>query len=794
MITCDKEFHKGFRTRLWSAVSAMALLAGGLHAGEATAQSAAAGSEGADDTPLLEEIMVTARRRRESIMVAPVTINVMTDKFIMDQRIQTVAEVLQFSPGAEFDAFVKVNPAISIRGIGSRSPGNPSSESAVQTVVDDVPITQQFMENPPLFDLERVEVLRGPQGTTFGRNASIGLVHFISKRPTREFEAGVNGTVGNGERYEADGYVSGPLSDSLSARAAFNYETTEGDTKSMSTGKGLDGQENFAFRGSLLFEPNDTLRVYLKAEYSEDSDEPPVRRSRDCNMPQVIAADDAALRAEFAPPNHPPFPATFFDSCDPFKSEQSDGNFFLDREVVTLSAEVTWEFGDGLTLTSVTGYQDGDNDGLQDVLGTPFNIVLQRTHHDATAFSEELRVDNSASSSRLGWLGGLYFLSTEQDRVQENLFFFPTPGVAGAPNPFPFPRVPTINGDFNSNETTSFAPFVEVSYDVTSRLNATLGYRWTHDKKHFKASNSSFGFAPVVAGTTGCVTSPICGTADNPVGFAEIATSKSWENSTFKASLEYHITDEHMIYFLASEGFKSGGFQPAARTPEAALTPFDPERSINYEFGWKGDIGGAFRASLTGFFLKNRNTQLTQLIPVGESFVSLFSNAGRLESTGIEGDITWAVTPDLRLSGNFNVMDVKFKDTSLPLAVGAPPRVLDGQRPELAPEWTATAVAEYVIHLPYGSPLTLRVDWRGRSDVFDDIGEEPDRERPKLSIINARVTWLSPDEHLRFSLWGKNLTEDQDITNIGPRTGNTVQLPLGFGLKRSYGVDVGYTF
>lgn len=782
--------------RLCNSTALLALAAAGtLVAEDVRAQQAAAdaGQVGPRDLGTLEEIVVTSRRYEESVQDAPLSVNVLTSAELKARRVQTIDEVIALSPGAVFTFFNKVNPEASIRGLQTATGGNAALESGVLTLFDDMVVAQDFMRASPIFDVSRVEVLKGPQGTAFGRNASIGVVHFVSARPTEEFEFGATGTVGNGERYETDGYISGPLTETLSARLAWNFDRNDGDQESIETGEGLDGQENFAVRLSTVYEPTPDLSFYFKVEYFEDNDEAPVRRSADCSVPQILGVADPRRGTDFIVPFMPPFAQSFTDPCNPFRTTISEGNFFFKRDMLTLTGQVAWNISDDIALTSITGYRDGKSRGFQDAFGTPANILFQDTHNNGEAFTQEFRLDNQASGDPLRWLVGTFYLHSEEDRFEQNNFFRRNADgsttLAG-----PNPRDGTFIGSTQRNTTDSIAVFGELSYDVTSRLNATLGVRWGRDEKDGRVGTRGFGFQPIIAGLAGCTTFPVCGTPDNPVGFDPVELDDNWDDLMFKGSLQYQLADEHMVYFLASQGFKSGGFQSDPRTPADAALRFDPERTLNFELGWKGEVARQFRYALTAFFVKLDNTQLNQFIAAGTGFFQVISNAGRVESFGVEGDLVWSPTSEFRIGGNFAAMNVEFKETFLTLGAGVPPTDFSGQRPDGAPRWTGTAFAEYDIAIPDGSTVTLRGDFIGRSNVFDDVGEIAARQRPNLTNFGARVTWTSADSHWNFALWGKNLNEDEDLVNIGPITPNSLQPAAQFGGKRTYGATLGLSF
>ena len=769
---------------------------------EAPANEQEGEQEAENDRGTLGTIIVSARRIDEDVLDAPLSIGVLDSDFLATQRVESIEEVLTLSPGATFLSFAKAQPEKSLRGFVAPTPGNASSEQSIVTVVDGFVLTKDSIKSPPVFDLERVEVLRGPQGTTFGRNASVGLIHLVTRRPTFDFEAGGAFTIGSDELFEVNGYISGPLSETLAARVAVNFDTEDGATQSISTGEGLNGQENFAIRGSLLWEPSPTFSAYAKLEYSQDRDEAPVRRSPDCTIPTIDGprVTDFEFTGLFV--NHPPFATTFFDSCDVFETEISDDrDFFVDRDIYTATAELQWEIADGIAITSITGYQDGEGESLADVLGTAENIVFQNVINDATVFSEEIRIDNHGSGNDLRWLAGFYYLHDEEDRFEENQFF--QTDLDTGLDPLPFPRVPSALATISSNTTDSYAVFGEVIYDISDSLELAVGGRWSRDEKDYTFSVSAFGFRPVIAGVTGCTPAVgiVCGDINNPVGFAPVNPSESFSDFSGKASLTYRLNEDHSVYFLFSQGFKSGGFQPDARTPEAALVPFDSEHTNNFELGWKGEIDNRLRMSLTAFHMESDGIQTVSLIPIGDGFQGVIDNVGSVRSIGLEGDFTFLISDNFRIGGSFTAIDSELQDTILTVGVdGNGDPILDdlsGERPEVSPRWTATFYSEFDVEFSNGSLLTVRGDFNGRDNILDDNVERGlgTRVRPTLTNFGARISYeFGSTNQYRILGWMKNINEDVDFDNIGPRQPNTLQLPVGFTNKRSYGITLSADF
>jgi len=557
---------------------------------------------------LLEEVIVTSRRYEESVKDAPVSVNVLSQNFVENNRIDRQDDIFNYTPGATFESFSKLQPTASLRGLTAPTPGNPSSESSIQTVIDSVVVTKDFMKGTPLFDLARVEVLRGPQGTAFGRNASAGLLHFVTNRPDFDGNSGsVTGTVGSDERLEVDGHYNIAISDTAAFRVSFNHEEEDGQTdgfifneasQSIESIGGIDGEENTSIRLQLGLRPSDTFSANFKLEYSQDRDESPIRE----------LCDPGGALAAFGLFATPELQATTVNACDsPFEAFISESNdtvlqipdtglglpqnidFELNRDIFTAVAEFTWSLDNGINITSVTGFQDGDTDNLSDIVGTASDINFQAVTNDGSSLSTEIRVDNSGTDSALRWLTGAYFLTDEETRT-ETLNF-------AARDQRPAPFVPTVLFRGGDNDTDSWSVFGELSYDISDRLNVTYGGRYVNDDKDYISRASGEGFSGQIAGIPGVGT--VCGTVPGPPSatddvcpllvFEDFPISESWSSFINKFSVNYGISDNLNAYFLYSEGFKSGAFQPDALNADQASIITQPEESTNFEIGLKGE-------------------------------------------------------------------------------------------------------------------------------------------------------------------------------------------------------------
>ena len=778
--------------------------------------SSLAQTEGASDDDALEQITVTSRRYAESLQDVPVSVNVMTDKFIDEQGIGDVSDVLNFSPGGSFTEFNKMQAEYGLRGVSSQSEGA-AGDSSVLTVIDNVPVSHEFMKNPSFFDMQRVEVLRGPQGTTFGRNASSGLVHLVTARPEFDTSGGVTLDVGDYGTVGAEAYITGGISDNAAGRLAVNFDSFDGYMKDTRSGADLGGQQNIAVRGSLLLNPSDAVQVYLKAEFnSDDDDEPAIRKGRDCTIEyQGDFPEDSIVGAPQPPWTQYP---NWSDSCDPWETTISEptylGKFFLERDITNLTAEVSWDMSDDISLTSVTGYMSGDSDYLIDMHGGPNNSGFQATQNDATTLSQEFRLDNHGSGDALRWIAGVYLLSDEQTRKDQNIFYVED-AVGDPQHPSGF-RPEGRDVKEQHNETSSIGIFGELSYDFSDRVSGSLGVRWSEDEKDYEVAHYGWGWGGPIELLTDtldgagnpvyeCTFAPagppdwgfrFCGTPADPIGFTTpVSTSNTWDNTSFRGSLQIQATDRVMVYGTVSTGYKTGGFQSEPTDPGLAQIPYDEETVTNLELGLKGEWGGVFRLNLAAFQTDYEDMQLFLFAPTPSgNYTQLTVNAADAEISGIEAEFVWQVTDMFQLSGSMASIDAELVNALIDTDGDTVPEDFGGTRPDNTVDFSATLVASLNIPLSNGSNIDLRADWRGNSDVYDDIGEDPDRLHESYNIIGARATWTSDDDRYAVSLWGKNLGEEAYTINVGPYQPNLNQLNFSYGAPRVIGATFSMEF
>jgi iron complex outermembrane receptor protein len=759
-----------FTKKLWVSALGLAVLAAPIQ--EALAQ--------------LEEIVVTSRRYEESITDAPLAVAVMDAEYIRELNVQTVQDVLNLSPGSEFGQFAKAQPRLTMRGISGNSYGNSSLEHAVSVVTDGVPVTKAFMMTLPVFDQERVEVLRGPQGSTFGRNATLGLVHYISARPSQESSGHVEFSAGERDLIAFKGHISGGLSDTVSGRLALNYTDTPGQMDDEVTGDPVDYSINTSLRASLLIEPSDSFSAYLKFEYMEDEEFPTVRRGGDTDVTWLTGSY-----------------ASYVSNADPWKvtlSPDPEGApWVVDREMYNLTAELVWTFDNDVALTSITGYLDGDHYSNSDAFGTPYDIRDQLVWNDATEFSQEFRVDNHGAGNSFRWLFGVSYLTDEEHRIEKNESE-PLRGNCNATNPTACPRNSILITE-GTNTTDAYGVFGELVWDLGESWTLAVGGRYSNDSRTLDYATDGWGSAGGLAGIGLDNPDPLrdcnaiiasgatpgqCGTEDMPVGYVG-SVKGDWDDFSPKVSLTWAVSENSNIYALYSEGFKGGGFQQDARWLDALFLVLDQEDSTNIELGWKGTYDTIIFA-VTAFMQEQTGIHTGNLVAVGSSQSNLLVNAKGIENAGLELEATWAPTDSLTLGGNAAFYDPKFMSGTIINGAQAPDGTItggedvSGQIPANNVKTSAYLFASYDWAFAGGSSLRVRADviyrdtiW-GQNGANNRLGANLNDDgfmylRPEQVKPGLRIEWASPEAKYLVALWGRNLDDEPDYINYGPPFG-----------------------
>ncbi len=723
---------------------------------------------------VLEEILVTAQKRSENLQEVPISISAFSGDFIDDASIASIDDVSHLTPGLTMSRFNIAQPQIFIRGIGSTD-DSAYGDQSVGVFIDEVYIGRAGGADLNMMDLERIEVLRGPQGTLYGKNVVGGAINVVTRKPTNDFSMKVSAGAGNYSYNTWRALVNGGLSDSVSGKLGISRSNRDGHSKS-SLGGRLSDEDNVSAFGQLLIDTSDQSSLLLSFDYSRDRRE---GNSRDSFGEQFV------FFPWFAPGS--PFAASPASS-DPYRNEKTV-NGYQDRDVWGVSAKFSWESPLG-EFISITSYRNSEFDFQEDFDGSDASLVINNVDEEADQFSQEFRLSNVSSDGRLNWLAGLYFYQEEVDRMDNNDFTGNDTAAFGTPSPVPglswgqflpflgqtgWGMAPFDIFFDQYNETTSYAVFGQLDYQISEALNISVGARYTVDSKDAKINGS--GFDP----TAGFLEAPY-----------DVSVDETWEEFTPKVSIDYQLNEDTMIYFAYSQGFKSGGFNGSASSGSIAEQGFDPEEATQYEIGIKSMLfDNRVRANLTAFQIDYTDLQVFQLKNGAELVID---NAADAESKGVELEITAALTETLTLTASYAYLDAEYDKYITESGAD-----YSGNNLTRSPENSYNLSLMKRFSLGGVGDLTLQADYSYQDEIFFNadnyrmpngdilVGDDDHNLWDAYAILELANTGIE------IKLWGKNLGDEEyrvhGIDGRGPFN-LSQNAAVVWGMPRTYGISL----
>lgn len=719
-------------------------LAAGLLAGSLNAQE-------------LEEIVVTAERRSENLQDVPNAITALSRLTIEQADIHDLTDIATRVPGLTFSPFSPGQNVVALRGASSNDDGA-GTDNSVAVFVDDVYLGRVSNINPEMFDLERVEVLRGPQGTLYGKNTIGGAINVVSTRPnTDEVEGRVRLNVGNYARRDLAGLITGPVGNGWAGKASFSYRKRDGWVDNVFLGKKQKDDDVKAFRGQLLYAGED-FEALLSADFNQLDVEDMARTP--------IATGEPGDPAFWAVP----VPGSYADLCAGRGADCSAGPIdgYAKRDAWGLSGKLNWNRTNG-ELISITAYRENEADWNMDSTGTPvsplpplFNQINDDIFDITEQFTQEFRWVSSIGDS-IDYVAGLWYLREETDRTE----CFDNDVTASD-------CTPTADNGATDwyrqvNRTTSYAAFGQFDWAFADAWELTVGGRYSADKKAIDNDAVAGDFVVINQNFSNSV-------------------SENWSAFTPKLSLAWMPNDDTTIYGAVSWGFKSGGFAAAPQGIEFT-EPLEQEEAVNYELGVKADLAGAFRLNAALFYTEYQDLQMQTFGPLtaAAAFGTFQTfNAGDATIQGIELEATWVVNERWTLSGFYAFQDSEFGDTNIP---GTAWPDQSGQELIRAPENKFNINADYNLALANGSELAANLSWRYTDDQRGEL--EPWSIQPAFDLLDARLSWTRSDGALELALWGKNLADEEYISHLYAIASSVVAV---FGDPRMYGATLTYRF
>jgi len=683
------------------------------------------------DSSIVEVVVVTAEKRTEELQKIPLAISAFDDEALKRAKVDSIRDIQNLAPSLQFGS-VDGSALLSIRGIGTLVLG-PGEDPGIAAHLDGVYLGRAQYQDAALYDIERVEVLRGPQGTVNGRNATGGAVNIITQKPTDEFGGYVNLGVGNYNAINTSGAVGGPLtSDNLLWRVAWRTEDHKGYTPNINTGERLDAANRVSVRGEMLAK----LGTRTELLVTVDTDQSDTSGYSSIILGTVTGA---------------PLPGTLLGGTTASgRAVSANDPAYYKREVYGTTAQLTVDLDD-MVLKSITGYRQLRERTAGDLDGTSFDFMHSNYDRKQWQASQELNLVSNTDSP-LQWLVGLYYFHEHQN--SNETYTFPSIGfdlsIGGAPT------------------TNSYAAYAQATYALTDQLRVTAGARYTQDRKE----TNEYSVIPQFA------------------IFGADQLSGKWGALTPKFAVDYTPTDNTLLYASASRGFRSGGFNVGGLQG----TAFAPEFVWNYEAGWKQQfLDRRYTFNLAVFQSDYTDMQVFQI----RALLATVENAASAKIRGVEAEFTALPGYGIRFDLAASYVDGEFKQFSSVDAANPGPGAinLSGYQLPRSPKTKLNIGLQKEWDIPDGSAFTLRGEYHWTSRVYFSEFNDPLISQKGVSVWNARAVYETPNRRYRLTAYADNITDETIYANklvgaavLGFNIISSAMPP------RTFGVELGVNF
>lgn len=786
----------------------------------AIAQSDANADETSSERTL-GTVTVTATRRAENLQQTGSAISALNEDDLNIRSIQSVEDASELVPGLQVATY-QGDTSLFIRGIGT-----PviiaGADSSTATYSDGVFLSRAAAIGPAFFDVERLEVLRGPQGTLYGRNATGGAVSIISKGPADEFEGEARLILGDYNRVQAFAAAGGPLADGFRARLAVQKENRDGFTtvtrSDPSRSFEAEDKDDLVARLTIEGDLSENVMLTLRGDYYNADDKANVfhfaslgyqeevpgwlaTREGSQTIPYFLIKDSGRISAA--------------GSRDIF----SGVDYFNNTTIWGISADLDWAIGD-YDLQVIAGYKDTNPEFQNSFdLGETFNTYIQRGE-DHQQWNVDVQLSSPATNTFRWIVGGGYF--NEENDIENNIFgdFWEpilTQGLldlqaAGVLPPFPI-NIPQstlccelhLNGE---QSTDAFNLFVDTEFDLTDTVTIKAGLRYSEEERDgAQAFDLAFlsptpggdltRFAPNILFFPNAVSDSRDGVQPDPFGFvvAPVEGPTTFDATTPKIAFEWTPNDDILLYASAQKGFKSGGYNIGS----SQRTPFQPEGIWAYETGAKTSLlDDQFRLNAAAFFYDYTNLQAQDSI----ANQPIIRNVGKAEVTGAEVEFVGLLSDTFQVDGSLTYLDAVFTEGALteplrpaPLtqAPGSILTDLEGRRLTRAPEWKLHLGGQADFQV-FNGDVTLRADYSWQDEIFFTVFNIDAASQEAYGLLRARATYAPANSRFSFALFGENLTDQTYFTNqILTGTTYGAEFVGSLGAPQTFGFEIAATF
>jgi iron complex outermembrane receptor protein len=747
--------------RVGASFGAMALAWPVLAEDAPAAPPPAAGAEVAAANPAgpstvgLQEIVVTAQKRKENLQTVPIAVTAISSQMMSNLHANSLAGLYGAIPSVQLNNYVNTPDvaAFYIRGMGILE-ADPYAGQTVSIVVDGIP--QYFSMGALLdtFDIERIEVLRGPQGTLFGANTTGGVVNVITKQPTGKFGGELDVTYGNWHRFDVLAALDFPIvSDMLSGKIVYNHTQRDGWVTNVVNGKSMGDKDHNDFRGFLKLAPaGSNFDATLEGEYDRGRDGAPVQVNGGVPGEALYVAPGTVVPGSEFPMYTSPCPSLTEQCKAPNHYYSANGSVQDISNLDTYSGTLTMNLhntpiGD---ITSITGYKHIHLVEQTDQDGTPEFLLDTRRDTSLWQFTQELR-SNWKINSWLNAVYGVFYIKDHYDHLQSSLL------------PFAIPGVRQDNPQHESNYSAS--GFAQLYANVTDKLRLQGGIRYTHEHSAMDAG--------ILRYLVPNQPQEWFGGTFTPDGSFTASGRKSWDNIGWKLGADYKIDSSRMIYASWARGFKSGGFTGRLGIPQD-IGPYSPEHVDTFEAGLKADwFDRRLRTNVTAFYTNYRNMQLSQqyiTAVAGNNYVqgNTILNVASAHIKGVEFDGSAVPFKGLTLNGSFAYLDakyVKFPFTEI-TALGTTTLDLAGYSLQNSPKWSASIGFNYETAINNGKlDVSMQYNYTGQKFLTSQV-DAPRSVIQPTHLVNANIDWYPTSRDWSIGLWGTNILNKHYLANV----------------------------
>jgi iron complex outermembrane receptor protein len=702
-------------------------------------------TSGQSGAPEIDEIVVTAQRRSESLQETPIAITALSSDTLKQRNVQTTLDLMQTVPGLQVATQTggdgDGSATFFIRGMGQQQANN-GSEPAVGVYIDDIYYPTPEGAIFDILDLDQVEVLRGPQGTLFGRDTIGGAIRYTTKKPDFSGDSGyIQATGGSFARHDFTGAVNLAVTDQLAFRLTAGSLDSDGYVRQQDGGANAGGIKTDLFRGQVRFDPIEAVDINISGQYSHYYQDgfpyaQPAIAPESGSLPTIWNSIPPGMAA--------PYDSRYASQCTYCQAGTTQREFADDR-YYSVTGTVSWMINDHLTIKSLTSWQAIDTTSFIDLDGSPLPIFSNNYATDTSATSQEFQLNGHFLDSRLDFVAGAYFYH-----------YWSEP--AGT-------RITTVLGEGTpaqqaTNTTVTKAGFLDATFALNDLLKLIAGARYSVDDKAFTLFD------------------------DTGAGISQGAASFS--STTWRAGLQAQWSKDIMSYFTASTGFRAGGFNAGID----ADPTFQPEKATSFELGTRLEaLDHRLRFNPTVFYTDWNDIQV-QSVVISPTLgaVATLQNAAKAHSYGLELESDAAVTDHLRLFGNAALLHLKYD------SIGDATGITLDSHFERAPTLTYALGALYEGAMPYGMTYKSTVNWSWEGVQYSTPTDVDTLRLPSYGLLNARIEFNDQSARWTMALFGTNLANRAYYVGGVNYASNVGAGHYDLGSPREFGVSLRYSF